>query len=151
MDSGNFSNDTQCISRPLRLKKADTTPAFRHFEKNSKIEKTTGDSLSKGYKIWSAKRKLNYEDGCEEKEPPKKRALKSSRVINLRCSGICFFPSSEDQNYCFDRSRSLGLKSGSDFHQQTAAKNLQETRVVDLQKFAQVFKECLFCKGGKYG
>ena len=53
-------------------------------------------------------------------------------------------------NYCFDQSWSFGLKSGSDFHQQTAAKNLQGTQVVDKQTFAQGLKECLFCKHGKY-
>ena len=54
-------------------------------------EKTTGESLSEGYKIWSAKQKLNYEDGCEEKEPPTKRALKSSQVNNLRSLGYLLF------------------------------------------------------------
>ena len=61
-----------------------------------------------------------------------------------------FFHSSEDKNQCFDQSQSLGLKSGSDFHQKTAAKDLQGTRVVDIQTFAQGLEECLFCTHGKY-
>ena len=44
----------------------------------------------------------------------------------------------------------IDRKSGSDFHQQTAAKNLQGTRVVDIQPFAQGLEEYLFFKPGKY-
>ena len=91
MDSGNSSNDTQCISRPFTPKKGhqNARGAFRRFEKTSKIKKTTRELLSKGYKI--GQRKLNYEDSFEEKEPLKKRALRLSRVSNLRCSGYLPF------------------------------------------------------------
>ena len=47
MDSRNSSNDTQCISRPLRLKKADTTPAFGRLEKTSKIKKKNNRGIVK--------------------------------------------------------------------------------------------------------
>ena len=97
-----------------------------------------------------SQRKLHYEDGCVEKKPPTKQALRSSREVTHDVQDICFFASSENKNYSFDRSRSLGLKSGSDFHQQTAAKDLQGTLVVDIQKFSQGLKECLLCKRGKY-
>ena len=86
MDSGNSSNDTQCISRPFTPKKGHHSA---RFEKTSKIKKTTRELFSKGYKI--GQRKLNYEDSYEEKEPPKKRALRLSRVSNLRCSGYLPF------------------------------------------------------------
>ena len=91
MDSGNSSSDTQCISRPFTPKKGheNARGAFGHLEKTSKIKKTTRELLSKGYKI--GQRKLNYEDSCEEKEPPKKRALRLSRVSKLRCSGYLLF------------------------------------------------------------
>ena len=91
MDSGNSSNDTQCISTPFTPKKGhqNARGAFGRLEKTSKIKKTTRELLSKGYKI--GQRKLNYEDSYEEKEPPKKRALRLSRVSNLRCSGYLPF------------------------------------------------------------
>ena len=44
----------------------------------------------------------------------------------------------------------IDRKSGSDSHQQTAAKNLQGTRVVDIQPFAQGLEEYLFFKPDKY-
>ena len=60
MDSGNSSNDTQCISRPFTPKKGhhNARGAFGRFEKTSEIKKTTRELLSKGYKIWSANTEL---------------------------------------------------------------------------------------------
>ena len=42
------------------------------------------------------------------------------------------------------------LTSGSDFYQQTTAKNLQGTRLVDVEILAHGLKECSFCKRGKF-
>lgn len=150
MDSGNSRNDTQCIYRPFTPEKGqrNTRGAFGRFKRTLKLKKTTRESLSEGYEIWSTK--LHYEDGCVEKEPPTKQALRSSREATHDVQDICFFASLENKNYRFDRSRSLVLKSGSDFHQQTAAKDLQGTLVVDIQTFSQGLKECLLCKRGKY-
>ena len=63
MDSGNYSDNTQCIPRPLTPEKVrhDIRGAFVRLEYLERKE-TKGESLHKGYKIWPAKRKLNFED-----------------------------------------------------------------------------------------
>ena len=67
MDSGNSRNDTQCIYRPFTPEKGqhNTRGAFGRFKRTLKLKKTTRESLSEGYEIWSTK--LHYEDGCVEK------------------------------------------------------------------------------------
>ena len=49
MDSGNSSNDSQCIFRPFTPEKGrhNTRGAFGRLEKTSKIKKRTEESLSK--------------------------------------------------------------------------------------------------------
>ena len=102
------------------------------------------------YKIWSWKPDLQRRlqgKGTTYKTD----SIRLSWVSNLRCSGCLVFRSLlRRQKLFFDQSQSLGLKSGSDFHQKTVAKDLQGTRVVDIQTFAQGLEECLFCKRGKY-
>ena len=78
MDSRNSSNNTLYISRHFNLKKAEATSAARLIasRRPRKECKQRSESLRRGYKIWSAKRKLNYEDRCKENESPPKRALR---------------------------------------------------------------------------
>ena len=153
MDSGVSSSDKQHILSP-------STPESRHnvrgasgrFGKLSTEKKKPGaQALQKGYKIWTAKRKLSYEDCCEESEPPPKRALRSSQVSNKGCSEyLLFFSSSEDKVSYRSKFKCRSLTSGSDFYQQTTAKNLQGTRLVDVEILAHGLKECSFCKRGKF-
>ena len=62
----------------FNLKKAEATSAARLIasRRPRKECKQRSESLRRGYKIWSAKRKLNYEDRCKENESPPKRALR---------------------------------------------------------------------------
>ena len=62
----------------FNLKKAEATSAARLIasRRPRKECKQRSESLRRGYKIWSAKRKLNYEDRCKENESPPKRVLR---------------------------------------------------------------------------
>lgn len=111
MDSGVSSSDKQHILSP-------STPESRHnvrgasgrFGKLSTEKKKPGaQALQKGYKIWTAKRKLSYEDCCEESEPPPKRALRSSQVSNKGCSEYLLFFRLRRIKCRIDRSSSAGL------------------------------------------
>ena len=62
----------------FNLKKAEATSAARLVasRRPRKECKEQSESLRRGYKIWSAKRKLIYEDRGKENESPPKRALR---------------------------------------------------------------------------